>query len=158
MCSIKNPELIDHRDLYYEKKFPDQEQDTPALQKKMLPKPYCGETSYQGSNQLENRTALITGGDSGIGRAAAIAFAREGTDVAIQYFSCEESDIKEVAQIVRDCGRECLLLPADLGNDNVATQLVEKTIAHFNQLDILVLNAAQKFCLWEIGGPFDSAG
>lgn len=111
----------------------------------MLSKPDCGENSFQGSNQLENRTALITGGDSGIGRAAAIAFAREGGDVAIQYLPGEESDIKEVAQIVRDCGRECLLLPADLRNDNVATQLVEKTIAHFNQLDILVLNAAQQF-------------
>lgn len=93
---------------------------------------------------IKNRTALITGGDSGIGRAVAIAYAREGADVAIQYFPGEEKDIREVEQLVKDCGQECLLLPTDLREDGTATQLVNMTLDHFDQLDILVLNAAQQ--------------
>lgn len=141
---LKKPELIDPRKMYYHHEFPDQEQDTPALQNQMSPRPDCGEKTYYGNERLKDRTALITGGDSGIGRAVAIAYAREGADVAIQYFPGEESDIQEVAQLVKESGRECLLLPADLREEGAASQIVEKTIEHFGQLNLLVLNAAQQ--------------
>lgn len=84
---------------YYSKPYPKQHQPYPGLDKKMTPKPDCGETSYVGHNLLLNRRALITGGDSGIGRAAAIAFAREGADVAISYLPVEEPDAQEVKKI-----------------------------------------------------------
>ena len=89
---MSEPILTDPRELYHTGKYSKQEQDTPALQEEMRPKPDCGEESYEGSQQLENRRVLITGGDSGIGRAAAIAFAREGADIALHFFPGEEED------------------------------------------------------------------
>lgn len=139
-----NPHLTDPRKLYYTEKFPDQEQDTPALQDKMSPKPDCGEESYKGHRRLEGRNALITGGDSGIGRAAAIAYAREGANVALQFFPGEESDANEVKELIEKEGRKALLLPYDLREDGPATEIVEKTVEAFGALDILVLNAAQQ--------------
>ncbi|AZP04120.1 SDR family oxidoreductase [Jeotgalibaca ciconiae] len=141
---MKNPHLTDPRKLYYTEKFPDQEQDTPALQKEMMPKPDCGEESYKGHNRLEGRNALITGGDSGIGRAAAIAYAREGANVAIQFFPGEEEDANEVKELIEKEGRKSLLLPYDLREDGAATEIVEKTVEAFGSLDTLVLNAAQQ--------------
>lgn len=136
--------LTDPRNKYYNDKFPDQEQNTPALQSKMDPKPDCGETSYKGYNRLEGRNALVTGGDSGIGRAAAIAYAREGANVAIHFFPGEEEDANEVKEIIEKEGRKALLLPYDLREDGAATEIVEKTLEAFGALDILVLNAAQQ--------------
>nr|WP_300006321.1 SDR family oxidoreductase [Tissierella sp.] len=141
---MKNNNLTDPRKMYYTEKFPDQEQGTPALQKYMDPKPDCGEESYKGHNRLEGRNALITGGDSGIGRAAAIAYAREGANVAIQFFPGEEEDAQEVKHHIEEAGRKVLLLPYDLREEGAASEIVEKTLEAFGQLDILVLNAAQQ--------------
>ncbi|WP_025115663.1 SDR family oxidoreductase [Lysinibacillus fusiformis] len=139
-----NPHLTDPRKKFYTEKFPDQEQNTPALQNEMSPKPDCGEKSYKGYNRLEGRNALITGGDSGIGRAAAIAYAREGANVAIQFFPGEEEDANEVKELIEKEGRKALLLPSDLREDGTATEIVTKTVEAFGGLDLLVLNAAQQ--------------
>ncbi|RDW19694.1 SDR family oxidoreductase [Oceanobacillus chungangensis] len=136
--------LTDPRKKFYTDKFPDQEQNTPALQNEMRPKPDSGEESYKGYNRLEGRNALITGGDSGIGRAAAIAYAREGANVAIQYFPGEEEDANEVKALIEKAGRKALLLPYDLREDGAATEIVTKTVEAFGELDTLVLNAAQQ--------------
>jgi hypothetical protein len=135
--------LTDPRKKFYNEKFPDQEQDTPALQKKMTPKPDSGEESYKGYGRLEGRHALITGGDSGIGRAAAIAYAREGANVAIQFFPGEEEDANEVKELIEIEGKKALLLPYDLRNEGAATEIVKETAEAFGKLDTLVLNAAQ---------------
>ena len=136
--------LKDPRELYFTGDYPDQEQDTPAIQDDMSPKPDCGEKSYKGNNRLVGRNALITGGDSGIGRAAAIAYAREGANVAVHYFPGEEEDANEVKKLIEDEGQKALLLPYDLRDGNSATEIVEKTVEAFGALDILVLNAAQQ--------------
>lgn len=141
---MENSHLTDPRNKYYADKFPEQEQNTPALQSKMEPRPDCGEESYKGYNRLEGRNALITGGDSGMGRAAAIAYAREGANVAIQFFPGEEEDANEVKELIEKEGRKVLLLPYDLREDGAATEIVEKTVEAFGGLDILVLNAAQQ--------------
>lgn len=136
--------LKDPRELYFTGDYPDQEQDTPAIQDDMSPKPDCGEKSYKGNNRLEGRNALVTGGDSGIGRATAIAYAREGANVAIHFYPGEEEDANEVKKLIEDEGKKALLLPYDLREDNAATEIVEKTVEAFGALDILVLNAAQQ--------------
>lgn len=141
---MENNNLRDPRKIYYTGEFPDQEQDTPALQDEMKPKPDCGEENYQGYGRLKGRNALITGGDSGIGRAVAIAYAREGANVAIQFFPGEEKDAEEVKKLIEDEGKKALLLPYDLRKDYAATEIVEKTIDEFKALDILVLNAGQQ--------------
>lgn len=141
---MENGNLRDPRKEYYTGKFPDQEQDTPALQDDMEPKPDCGEKSYKGHERLKGRNALITGGDSGIGRAAAIAYAREGANVAIQFLPGEEQDANEVKKIIEEAGQKALLLPYDLRDDNAATEIVVKTVEEFGTLDTLVLNAAQQ--------------
>ncbi|MER1990613.1 MAG: SDR family NAD(P)-dependent oxidoreductase, partial [Solibacillus isronensis] len=139
-----NPNLNDPRKKFHTEKFPDQEQSTPALQNEMSPKPDCGEKSYKGHSRLEGRNALITGGDSGIGRAAAIAYAREGANVAIQFFPGEEEDANEVKALIEEAGQKALLLPYDLREDGAATEMVKKTVEAFGGLDTLVLNAGQQ--------------
>ncbi|MEK3766203.1 SDR family oxidoreductase [Solibacillus sp. FSL K6-4121] len=139
-----NKHLTDPRKKYHTGNFPDQEQNTPALQKDMSPEPDCGEQSYKGHNRLEGRHALITGGDSGIGRATAIAYAREGANVAIQFFPGEEKDANEVKELIEKEGKKALLLPYDLREDGAATEIVTKTVETFGGLDTLVLNAAQQ--------------
>lgn len=145
-----NPNLNDPREMFHTTKFPDQEQDTPALQNRMDPKPDCGEESYKGHGRLEGRNALITGGDSGIGRAAAIAYAREGANVAIQFLPGEEEDAEEVKAIIEKEGGKSLLLPYDLRDEGAATEIVEKTVEAFGALDTLVLNAAQQIAQTEL--------
>ncbi|MVV47985.1 SDR family oxidoreductase [Pseudomonas sp. PB120] len=121
--------------------FKKQSQPVPGSQKKMDPLPDCGEHSYKGSGRLDGKIALITGGDSGIGRAVAIAFAREGADVAIAYLN-EHEDARETARWVEQAGRQCLLLPGDLAQKAECQALVDKTVERFGRIDVLVNNAA----------------
>lgn len=121
--------------------FPEQPQAVPGSQQKMDPTPDCGEQSYKGSGRLAGKVALITGGDSGIGRAVAIAYAREGADVAIGYLD-EHEDAKETARWVEEAGRKVLLLPGDIAQRQVCLDLVSKTVETFGRIDILVNNAA----------------
>lgn len=107
----------------------------------MKVKPDFGEMSYRGTGRLRNKVALVTGADSGIGRAVALAFAREGSDVAIAYFN-EHDDAKETQRFVEEAGRRALLLPGDLADTSVCEQIVSKTVKEFGRLDILVNNAA----------------
>ncbi len=134
--------LTDPRSKYRREPFPEQRQPWPALASKMDPRPDHGETSYKGSGKLMGRKALITGGDSGIGRAAAIAFAREGADVAINYYPSEEPDAREVVDLIRQAGRKAVALPADIRTLKACEDVVKKAIAGLGGLDILVNNAA----------------
>ena len=108
----------------------------------MIPVPDCGETTYKGSGRLTGRRALITGGDSGIGRGAAIAYAREGADVAINYHPAEEPDAQDVAKLIRAAGRKAVLLPGDIRDEAFCTALPGQAAAKLGGLDILVSNAA----------------
>ncbi|MEB2870396.1 SDR family oxidoreductase [Pseudomonas rhizosphaerae] len=121
--------------------FEPQQQSVPGTQSKMNPVPDCGETSYKGSGRMANKVALITGGDSGIGRAVAIAYAREGADVVISYLD-EHEDAKDTARYVEEAGRQCLLLPGDLAEREQCLAIVEKTVERFGRIDVLVNNAA----------------
>lgn len=116
----------------------------PGLTSKMNPRPDHGEKSYVGSGKLAGRRALITGGDSGIGRAVAIAFAREGADVAISYLPVEEPDAQEVIELIRAAGRKAVGLPGDIRDEIVCKKLVADTVAALGGLDILVNNAARQ--------------
>jgi len=121
--------------------FPRQPQAVPGSQRQMDPMPDCGEQSYKGSGRLAGKIALVTGADSGIGRAVAIAFAREGADIAVAYLD-EHEDARETARWVEAAGRQCLLLPGDLAQKSVCRQLVDDTVARFGRIDVLVNNAA----------------
>ncbi|RMU62981.1 Short chain dehydrogenase/reductase family oxidoreductase [Pseudomonas syringae pv. syringae] len=121
--------------------FASQPQDVPGMQGKMDPYPDCGEKSYKGSGRLQGKIALITGADSGIGRAVAIAFAREGAQVAISYLN-EHEDAQETKRWVEEAGRKCLLLPGDLAQKQQCEDIVSKTVAEFGRIDVLVNNAA----------------
>lgn len=135
--------------------FPRQAQAVPGTQRKMEPCPDCGEQSYHGSSRLPNKIALITGADSGIGRAVAIAFAREGADVAIAYLD-EHEDAQETARWVEQAGRQCLLLPGDLAQKNHCETLVVKTVEQFGRIDVLVNNAAYQMTHTELEDISDS--
>jgi NAD(P)-dependent dehydrogenase (short-subunit alcohol dehydrogenase family) len=121
--------------------FPKQEQDQPGLTSRTDPTPDHGEQSYRGSGRLAGMRALITGGDSGIGRAVAIAYAREGADVAISYLPEEEDDARETAGWVEKAGRVAVRMPGDVRSEDQCAQLVERTVSELGGLDILVLNA-----------------
>lgn len=138
------PPLKDPRELYPKPPFESQTQPWPGLASKMTPKPDHGETSYKGRGRLTGRRALVTGGDSGIGRAAAIAFAREGADVAIVYLPAEEEDAQDVAKVVRADGRKCVLLPGDIRSEEFCKKLVSDAVAQLGGLDILVNNAGRQ--------------
>jgi NAD(P)-dependent dehydrogenase (short-subunit alcohol dehydrogenase family) len=134
--------LADPRTKYPTGPFPEQPQPWPALASKMNPRPDHGETSYRGSGRLAGRKALLTGGDSGIGRAAAIAFAREGADVAINYYPTEEPDAREVVELIRAAGRKAIALPADIRSEAACKKLVAQAVEGLGGLDLLVNNAA----------------
>lgn len=118
-------------------------QSAPGLQTAMSEKPDCGETSYKGSGRLRGRKALLTGADSGIGRAAAIAFAREGADVAICYLPDEQKDAEEVATYIRETGSKAVLLPGDVSHEGFCQRLVADAIGELDGLDVLVNNAGK---------------
>jgi len=136
------PVLSNPQDRFPRPPFKMQSQPWPALQSKMTPVPDCGEASYKGSGRLTGRRALITGGDSGIGRAAAIAYAREGADVAINYLPAEQSDAEDVARHIREAGRKAVLIPGDIRDEAFCTRLVNEAREQLGGLDILVSNAA----------------
>jgi NAD(P)-dependent dehydrogenase (short-subunit alcohol dehydrogenase family) len=124
--------------------FAPQQQPWPGLASKMNPRPDHGEKSYRGTGRLVGRKALLTGGDSGIGRAAAIAFAREGADVCINYLPAEESDAQEVVALVKAEGRKVLAIPGDIRDEAFCKKLVADAVAGLGGLDILVNNAARQ--------------
>ena len=124
--------------------YPRQSQPWPGLAGKMDPKPDHGELSYKGAGRLLGRKALITGGDSGMGRAAAIAFAREGADVAINYLADEEPDARDVVDMIRAAGRKAVPLPGDLREASFCRRLVEDAVRQLGGLDILVSNAGRQ--------------
>lgn len=127
-----------------DKSFPSQQQSQPGLESKMTPRPESEKSSHRGSGKLQNRVALITGGDSGIGRAVAIAFAREGADVVICHVGKEKQDAEETAARVRELGRRAALREGDIGREATCREFVESTVKEFGRLDILVNNAAEQ--------------
>lgn len=131
-------------DQYYTGEFPLKKQSAPGLQSKMEPVPDCGEESYVGHGRLKDRKALVTGGDSGIGRAVAIAYAREGADVAINYLPSEQKDAEEVAGLIREAGRKAVLIPGDLSDEEFCKQMVQEANRQLEGLDILALIAGKQ--------------
>ena len=141
----------DPRELGDTPPFPAQDQPYPGREVDMQPRPDCGEASYRGSGKLEGKVALITGGDSGIGRAVAIAFAREGADILISYLSVEENaDAEDTVRIVAEAGRRAIAIPGDIGEEEHCKHLVERTVSEFGRLDILVNNAAYQHSIDDI--------
>ncbi|MFI5506076.1 SDR family oxidoreductase [Mycobacterium sp. NPDC051804] len=121
--------------------FPKQQQEVPGAQSAMNPVPDCGETTYRGTGRLTGKRAVITGGDSGIGRAVAIAYAREGADVLISYLD-EDDDAAEVARLVEDAGRKCVLMRGDLAEPAQCRAVVDRAAEEFGGIDVIVSNAA----------------
>ncbi len=121
--------------------FPKQQQETPGSERELSPRPDFGEESYRGHGRLKDRVAIVTGGDSGIGRAVALAFAREGAHVAISYLD-EHEDAAETRRVVEAAGRTCLTFPGDIGDEAHCARIVSETVERLGRLDILVNNAA----------------
>lgn len=123
---------------------PAQEQDRPGSESEMTPKPVADDPAYKGSGKLRGKVALITGGDSGIGRAVAIAYAKEGADLSIVYLN-EHKDAKETKRMVEEYGGECILIPGDISEESFCKDCVKQTVKALKRLDILVNNAAVQF-------------
>jgi len=136
--------MEDPRSKHPKPPFKGQFQPWPGLASKMDPQPDHGEKSYKGAGRLTGRKALITGGDSGMGRAAAIAYAREGADVAINYLPDEEQDAKEVIALIKAAGRKAVAIPGDLRNEDFCKRLVDQAVTGLGGLDILVSNAGRQ--------------
>jgi NAD(P)-dependent dehydrogenase (short-subunit alcohol dehydrogenase family) len=132
---------VDPRDRYPRPPFESQEQSNPGSSARMRPEPIYGEDTYVGSGKLAGRVALITGADSGIGRAVALAYAREGADILLSYLD-EEGDARDAARSVRDAGREAIELPGDIADPAHCRSLVQTAIDRFGRLDVLVNNGA----------------
>jgi NAD(P)-dependent dehydrogenase (short-subunit alcohol dehydrogenase family) len=123
--------------------FPDQKQPMPGSEEAMDPKPDYGEDSYKGSGKLKDKKAVITGGDSGIGRAVALAFAREGADVLISYYN-EHEDAEKTKKVVEEAGRKAILMPGDIKDAAHCRAIIQKAVKEFGGVDILVNNAAHQ--------------
>ena len=132
----------DPKEQYPKPQFPEQEQEHPGLDSEMQPEPNYGYETYRGHGRLEGKAAIITGGDSGIGRAVALAFAREGADVLISYLDEEESDAQETARVVEEAGQQAVKVPGDISKEAHCTLVIEKAVEEFGKVDILVNNAA----------------
>ncbi len=124
--------------------FPEQHQDKPGLESKLEPRPRYQAEQYKAAGKLAGKSALITGADSGIGRAVAVLYAREGADVSIAYLPAEQSDAEQTRDAIEREGRRCLLLPGDLTDPPYCERIVDDTVKHFGKLDILVSNAAHQ--------------
>jgi NAD(P)-dependent dehydrogenase (short-subunit alcohol dehydrogenase family) len=150
--SIRNaPPPAHPTEAYPKPPFAAQTQPWPGLASRMQPRPDHGEASYRGSGRLEGRRALITGGDSGIGRAVAIAYAREGADVAINYLPDEESDAQEVMELMREAGSNAVAMPGDLRDEAFCRRLVGQAVDELGGLDVLVNNAARQHAVKDLG-------
>jgi len=123
--------------------FAEQQQSMPGSSAAMDPQPDYGETSYEGHGRLSGKKAVITGADSGIGRAVALAFAREGADVLVSYYN-EDDDAKETQRLVESAGRTCVLMPGDIKDPKHCRSIIAKAVATFRQIDVLVNNAAHQ--------------
>lgn len=134
-------ELQDPREAAPKPPFPDQELESPGIESEMRPRPDFGEATYEGHGRLQDRAAIITGGDSGIGRAVALAFAREGADVLVSYLN-EHSDAEETVRVVEASGRRAVALAGDIGDESHCQAIVRRAVDEFGRLDILVNNAA----------------
>ena len=132
------------------RRFRDQQQPMPGSEEAMDPKPDYGEDSYKGSGRLKDKKAVITGGDSGIGRAVALAFAREGADVLIAYYN-EHEDAEKTKKIVEDAGRKAILMPGDIKDAAHCRAIVDKAVKEFGRIDILVNNAAHQATFQDVG-------
>lgn len=132
-----------HEHSYPKPPFPAQPQTLPGSSEAMDPKPDYGEDSYEGSGRLTGKKAIVTGGDSGIGRAVALAFAREGADVLVSYLD-EHEDAEETKRLVESAGRQCVLVPGDISRADHCRQIVRQAVDAFDQVDILVNNAAHQ--------------
>ena len=131
---------------YPQPQFPEQDQrdQHPGLESEMQPRPDYGYETYKGFGRLQGKKAVITGGDSGIGRAVALAFAREGADVLISYLESEESDAQETARVVEEAGKKCVRVPGDLSEEAQCQKLVDRAVEEFGGIDVLVNNAAHQ--------------
>jgi NAD(P)-dependent dehydrogenase (short-subunit alcohol dehydrogenase family) len=123
---------------------PNQTQPEPGLNKEMIPPADHGETTYRGTGRLAGRKALVTGADSGIGRATAIAYAREGADVILSYLPSEEEDAQEVGALIAEAGQRAIFAPGDISDEDFCTNLVEQGVAELGSIDILVNNAGKQ--------------
>jgi NAD(P)-dependent dehydrogenase (short-subunit alcohol dehydrogenase family) len=144
LSSQTPPDLEDPTTKYPRPPFKSQEQPWPGLASKMDPVPDHGEKSYKGSGRLAGRKALITGGDSGMGRAAAIAYAREGADVAINYLPAEEPDARQVIELIKAAGRKAVAIPGDIRDESFCQKLVQEAVSQLGGLDIVVNNAGRQ--------------
>lgn len=127
---------------YPQPEFPQQPLEHPGLESDMDPKPDYGEDTYRGTGKLTGKAAIITGGDSGIGRAVALAFAREGADVLISYLEAEETDAQETVRAVEGSGKKTVAVPGDIQDEAHCQQIVEQGVSEFGKIDVLVHNAA----------------
>jgi hypothetical protein len=131
--------------------FPEQQQEPPGLESEMQPAPDFGAESYKGFGRLRDKAAIITGGDSGIGRAVALAFAREGADVLISYLPEEESDAQITRRFVEEAGRRCVTFPGDIREESVCRDIVNHAMHEFGKIDVLINNAAYQMSHESIG-------
>jgi NAD(P)-dependent dehydrogenase (short-subunit alcohol dehydrogenase family) len=126
-----------------DKYLPQHQDQQPGLESEMIPKPQYDDPAYKGSEKLKNKTAIITGGDSGIGKSVAVLFAKEGADLVISYLN-EHQDAEDTRDEIQELGRQCLLIPGDIGNPEICEKIVNETISKFRKIDILVNNAAEQ--------------